>query len=182
VPKLSAAQAAEIFGQDRPEEMTAGEFGRRLGLLLPALPAVVEGHAALKAEIARNLEELDERLELIGLRERRDRALAIEESLVDVGAEGMKRLRYGRENDRAHHEALRQLRALQEMRLKYGDALGEAVEAEADDRSEPNAPGDAAAQPARAVEAEAATRSEANATTQERQEDRGTESVTGHEV
>jgi quercetin dioxygenase-like cupin family protein len=40
----------------------------------------------------------------------RDLALAVEEAKVDISPEGMRRLRYERENDRARHAALTELR------------------------------------------------------------------------
>ena len=114
-------EAANVLQKDVPEGMDAYEFERRLESVVRETPSIVEGHALLKGLIAAEVADLIERRDLIGLREGRDRARAIEVAKVDVSADGVKRTRYEAMSVRSLQSALRELRLLQESRRKYGE-------------------------------------------------------------
>jgi hypothetical protein len=117
---FTAEQAANAFLLDRPDDMSDGEFARRLEPMVQNLPTIAEGHAALVRLVDQSIAELTERVELIGLREQRDRYLATRIALTDVTHEGELRERYDSMAGREHHASLREVRALQADRRKYG--------------------------------------------------------------
>jgi hypothetical protein len=117
---FTAAEAAAALAADRPPEMSEEEFERRLEPMVANLPTMAEGHAKLVRLVEQSIAELTERVELVGLREQRDCALAAEEAKVAVTVEGDRRERYDAMADRQHHASLRQIRALQDDRRKYG--------------------------------------------------------------
>jgi hypothetical protein len=125
--KLTPAQAASLFWQDRPADMDPGEFERRLGGWLDELVSIPEGHALLKESLAEVKADLLRRLTVVEEREAIDLDLATEEAMVSVNADCMMRLRYRRESERGQQAGMRQLHQLQLMRLKYGEALGTTV-------------------------------------------------------
>jgi hypothetical protein len=107
---------------------------------------MAEGHAKLVRLVERSIAELAERVELVGLREQRDCALAAEEAKSDATDASDRRERYDAMADRQHHASLRQLRALQDDRRKYGagdDA--EEDDGEEDVETTPERPGEGAA-------------------------------------
>jgi hypothetical protein len=117
---FTAEQAANAFLLDRPEDMSEGEFARRLEPMVQNLPTIAVGHAALVRLVDQSIAELTERVELIGLREQRDRYLATRIALTDVSHEGELRERYDSMAGRERHASLREVRALQADRRKYG--------------------------------------------------------------
>jgi hypothetical protein len=125
--KLTAAQAASLFWLDRPADMDPGEFERRLGGWLGELVSIPEGQALLKQSLAEVKAELQNRLAVVEEREAIDLDLAVEEAMVSVNADCMKRLRYRRESERGQQAGMRQLHQLQLMRLKHGEALGATI-------------------------------------------------------
>jgi hypothetical protein len=125
--QITAQQAAVILWDDRPEGMPLDEFERRLGELLPQLDDRAQGRTFLLEMLQGMKDGLLERLAVIEQREQIDGPLEIREAEVSANADCMRRLRYQRENERARQGALRELRALQEMRLKYQGVLGEPV-------------------------------------------------------
>ena len=82
--RIDAERACQILGNDRPEEMSAVEFDRRVKSLCETLPDSAGGQAAQKAIVAEAIAELSERLELIEAREGRDRELRVRERLTRV--------------------------------------------------------------------------------------------------
>jgi hypothetical protein len=117
---LDGERAASILQKDRPDGMTIQEFQRRLKFVCETLLSVEESRTQLKAFIARQIAGLDERLELVSLREQRDQALAYEEATVDVSPAGRNRMRYELAHLRAKDAAMRQFRTLRDDRLKLG--------------------------------------------------------------
>jgi hypothetical protein len=167
--KLSASEAAELLESDRPEGMAADLFEFRLEGLLGGLVAMDEGQARLRETLAKVRAHLLRRLDVVEQREAVDQELAVDEAMVSVNADCMKRLRYRRENERGYQAGMRLLHQMQLMRLNYGDQLGVGVGEEEipaqtarDSRSEAavETPVDAPAPPA----AEAGSRNEAGAT------------------
>jgi hypothetical protein len=143
--KISAAQAAQLFLQDRPADMDPGEFERRLDGWLKELVSIPEGQAFLRASLAEVRAELQGRREEVAEREAIDLDLAIREAMVSVNADCMRRLRYRRESERGQQAALRLFHQLQRMRLLNGEALGTtsveaATEAGTGPAAEPPAP------------------------------------------
>jgi hypothetical protein len=138
--KISAAQAAQLLGRDRPADMDPGEFERRLGGWLQNLDSIEEGRALLKQGLADARRDLLERLKEVEAREVIDRALAVQQAMQSVNAQCMKYLRYRRECERGTQAALRLVLQLQRMRLDYGDQLGETLD---EDEPAPAPTGDA---------------------------------------
>jgi hypothetical protein len=143
--KISGADAATLFWLDRPADMDPGEFERRLDGWLKELVSIPEGQAFLKASLAEVKAELQERREVVAEREAIDLELAVQEAMVSVNADCMRRLRYRRESERGQQAAMRLLHQLQRMRLLYGEALGTtsveaATEAGTGPAAEPPAP------------------------------------------
>jgi hypothetical protein len=126
--KITAAQAASLFWQDRPADMDHGEFERRVGGWMDDLDHIKEGQALLKQDLADVKERLLERLEVVLAREEIDHALAVQQAMVSVNAECMKYHRYRLESERGSQAALRRLHQLQRMRLNHGEQLGATVE------------------------------------------------------
>jgi hypothetical protein len=138
--QITAAQAAEILKKDRPAEMPHEEFELRLNEVLPALTDRKQGNTYLKEALKLYRQDLRELLTQVEDQEAIDQALAVTAAMSPVDDEGMRRLRYQRENERAYHGALRQLRSLQEMRLKYEGVLGDGVDPVATEADEDEAP------------------------------------------
>jgi hypothetical protein len=89
------------------------------------LPTIAEGHAQLVRLVEQTVAELTERIELVGLREQRDQYLETQIAQTDVTHDGELRERYDAMAGREHHAALREVRALQGERRKYGAGEGE---------------------------------------------------------
>jgi hypothetical protein len=119
--KITAADAAEIFMNDRPEEMGPEEFERRLEALVRDLPAAGEGRARLRKLVAERIAELTERIELLGLREERALEIKAGKAEADTSADGQTRERYHAMASRGLGAAIRQFLALKADRLKHGD-------------------------------------------------------------
>ena len=117
---FTAAGAANALMHDRPPEMSEEEFERRLAPIVTDLPTVMEGHALLLQYVDKELAVLRDRFELMEFREARARDAAIMTAKADITADGEKRTRYYNSATRTEHAAYRELRALQEVRRKYG--------------------------------------------------------------
>jgi hypothetical protein len=98
--------------------MSVSEFENQLERVSQTLLSVEESRAQMKELLDREVARLNERLELVKLREERDMALAWKEATVDISPDGRLRLRYELSHLRAKDASLRQLRALQEARRK----------------------------------------------------------------
>jgi hypothetical protein len=138
---FTAAGAANAFLLDRPDDMSEGEFGRRLEPMVANLPTIAEGHAQLVRVVDQTVAELTERIELLGLREERERYLETKVAQTDTSHEGELRERYDGMAGREHHASLRELRALQADRRKYGAGDGDGDEPD-DPQPEPDTGGD----------------------------------------
>jgi len=123
---FTAAGAANAFINDRPEDMSEGEFERRFEVFVLDLPSKAQGKWELNAFVKEKIAELRKWAGLIRLREESDLEHELGQAEVNIRPETEKQTRYGATAKREHHAALRELRALQEMRLKYG--LGELEE------------------------------------------------------
>ena len=117
---FTAAGAANALMHDQPPEMSEEEFERRLGPIVKDLPTVMEGHALLLEYVDKELAILKDRFELMEFREARTRDAAIMKAKADITADGEKRTRYYASANRTEHAAYRELRALQDVRRKYG--------------------------------------------------------------
>jgi hypothetical protein len=126
--KITAAQAASLFWQDRPADMDPGEFERRLEGWLGDLEDIKQGQALLREDLADVKARLLERLEVVQQREAIDQSLAVQQAKVSVNAECMKYSRYRLESERGSQAAMRLLHQLQRMRLNHGEQLGATVE------------------------------------------------------
>jgi hypothetical protein len=109
-------RACNLLATHRADGMYATEFERRIALLCETLPDTVGGNAALRQVVVEAIAELTERLELIEVRERRDRELAVECAAFDATAAGASRLRYEMSHERVLRASLRELRTMQKGR------------------------------------------------------------------
>jgi hypothetical protein len=139
---FTAARAANAFLLDRPEDMSEGEFARRLEPMVASLPTIAEGHAQLVRVVDQTIAELTERVELLGLREQRERYLEAKVAQTDTTHEGELRERYDGMAGREHHASLRELRALQADRRKYGAGDGDGDEPDHREPEPPDEEGD----------------------------------------
>jgi hypothetical protein len=123
---FTADQAANALLLDRPDDMSDGEFSRRLEPMVENLPTIAEGHAGLIKLVDTAIAELTERVGLLRLREREDREVAEIKADTDVTPDGALRVRYDGMAGRDHHAALR------DDRLKHGtdDCAAETDEAQ----------------------------------------------------
>jgi hypothetical protein len=127
---FTAAIAASALMDDRPEEMTLMEFERRLEPMVSNLPTIAEGHAQLKRFVANTIETLLERMELIELREEKEKKAAIGKAQSDISTEGERRARYMTMSDRTMFSSLGLLLKLKKDRKESRDA-----DSEEDDRT-----------------------------------------------
>jgi hypothetical protein len=102
-------------------EMPQDEFECRLGELLLELVPEEEGNAYLKQLLRTLQNELELHLADVEQREARQRQYRRLKAEVDTSREGQNVNRYASAAQREHHAALRQLRALQVERRKYGE-------------------------------------------------------------
>jgi hypothetical protein len=137
---FTADEAANALLHDRPAEMSAEEFTRRLEPMVQDLPTIAEGHAALVARVEQTITELTERLELVGLREERDRAIEVVEAGADVTPADEKLARYHGMATREQHSAFREFRGLVELRHKYGEGQGDLEDEDQEATEPPPAP------------------------------------------
>jgi hypothetical protein len=117
---FTPARAANAFLLDNPGDMSDREFEARLEPMVGNLPTIKEGHAGLVKLLEQAIEELTERVELLGLREERQRARAVVTAKDEVCRDGEKRKRNAAMAIRLHHASMRELRAMQESRRKFG--------------------------------------------------------------
>jgi hypothetical protein len=117
---FTPAQAANAFLLDYPGDMSDREFEARFEPMVANLPTIALGHAGLVKIIELAIEELTERIELLGYREEAQRKRAVVEAKDDVNRDGDKRKRNAAMALRLHHASLRELRAMQESRRKHG--------------------------------------------------------------
>ncbi len=92
---------------DRPDDVSAGEFERRLERLVLKLPTIEEGHAKLKRYVHRWIAQLSERKELMEYREEKLKKAAIGKAHADVSADGQVLVRYLNQTDRTYKAAMR---------------------------------------------------------------------------
>jgi hypothetical protein len=123
---FTPAQAANAFLLDYPGDMSDREFEARFEPMVANLPTIALGHAGLVRIIEVAIEELTERVELVGYREEGQRKRAVVEAKDDVNRDGDKRKRNAAMALRLHHASLRELRAMQASRRKYGAGVPDA--------------------------------------------------------
>jgi hypothetical protein len=114
-------QVYSLLETSRPEWMNVGEYRRQVKALMTRLPEKAAARRGVQALVAERLAELRERLELIGLREERDRKLAARQALQDTSEEGKAALRFFNTHDRALKSSLREARLLRAARLAGTD-------------------------------------------------------------
>jgi hypothetical protein len=131
-------QAVIELEADRPPGMERYEFELRVNDIARSPMPADQALAKLKQALAQMLEELTERLELIGLREECDLARAIGKAKGDAGAETAKRQRVENSMDRQRRMSLKEFRALRNARPEPGD-------------KDPNGDGNGAGMPAEPV-------------------------------
>jgi hypothetical protein len=122
---FSPEAAANAFLLDRPEDMSEGEFARRLELMTLYLPTVEESQARLVKLIEATIDELNERIGLLTLRDERDRQHDVAEASDDVSRDGQNHKRYANMAIRQHLSLLRGLYSMQDLRRKYGAGVPE---------------------------------------------------------
>jgi hypothetical protein len=139
---FTAAQAANALMADRPDDVSEGEFERRLERVITNLPTIEEGHARLTKYVKRWIAQLTERKELMEYREEKQKEAAIGKALADVSAAGQVLVRYGNQADQRFSASMRLALALKAERLKHGDGDLDEPEAppEATDPAETAAP------------------------------------------
>jgi hypothetical protein len=122
--RLMAGDLGCILQADRPKDMPAGEFERRLADVqhwLATNPA--EAQMAIREVLAHFREKLEFQLQVVTLREERDDLRAQADAAGTPTKERILRLRYLRASDRGCQGALRELRRLQSWRLEHGAEL-----------------------------------------------------------
>src|SRR5262249_39504373 len=118
--------AVKTLAAEQPQNMSPADFERRLELLAANLPNREEAHARLLQKLTAMSAELTERLELIGLKEERELAAAVEKAKFDAERGGDKRRRAEESLDRMRRSSYKELRAHQKARREGGldtDAL-----------------------------------------------------------
>ena len=120
--QADVGRACNLLATHRADGMSAAEFERRIELLCKTLPDTVGGNVALTQVVVEAIAELTERLELIEVRERRDRELAVSCAAFDATPAGASRLRYEMSHERVFRASLRDLRTMQNGRPNPGGA------------------------------------------------------------
>ena len=118
---FTAAQAADALSSDRPDDLSEGEFERRLERVIANLPTIEEGHAKLKRYVHRWIAQLTERRELMEYREEKQKTAAIGKAAADASAAGQVLVRYGNQADQRFNASMRLVLALKAERWKHGD-------------------------------------------------------------
>ena len=119
-----AAEAAGILQADRPEDMSPGEFERRLEVVMAGkggmtgMETVQEGHRRLKGLVAALRRSLEDRFEVVDHRESRQLAEAFRGSKVATDAAGALRERYETGRVRLYLGTLHALNMSQRLRRK----------------------------------------------------------------
>jgi hypothetical protein len=134
---FSPEEAANAFLLDRPEDMSDDEFTRRLELMTLFLPTVEESQARLVKLIEATIDELNERIGFISLRDQRDRQHDVAEAGDDVSRDGQNHKRYANMAIRQHLSLLRGLYTMQDLRRKYGAGVPEERADACDEQPEP---------------------------------------------
>jgi hypothetical protein len=118
---FTPAMAANAFMYDRPKEITATEFARRMEPFVKDLVSKDEGWDQLKTFVRDRIERLKERMELMGYREARqlNAALGVAQSPCD--RDGEKTTRYMNQSDRIFFAAVRLLQSLKNERRKHSE-------------------------------------------------------------
>jgi hypothetical protein len=119
------AIAAQALMDDRPEGMTVMEFERRLEPMVNSLPTIPEGHAQLKTFVANAIEHLQDRMELIELREEKEKKAAMGKAQSDITPDGERRARYMAMSDRTLVSSLGLLLKLKKDRKESESGEGE---------------------------------------------------------
>ena len=131
---FTAAGVANALIYDRPDDISLGEFERRLERTILDLPTIEDGQAECQRYVNRWMAQLAERKELMGYREEKRKQAAIGQARSDVSADGQILFRYMTQSDRTYNAAMKMLLSLKADRRKYGG--------DDDDESEPEeAPG-----------------------------------------
>jgi hypothetical protein len=118
---FTAAQAANALSADRPDDVSPGEFERRLERVIANLPTIEAGHARLTKYVRRWIARLTERKELMEYREAKQKAAAIGKAVADASAAGQVLVRYGNQADQRFNASMRLVLALKAERYKHGD-------------------------------------------------------------
>jgi hypothetical protein len=121
--RLTDGELACILQADRPPDVPPGEFQRRLADVRHWLTSPAEAQKAQRDVLAEYRQKLLTQLQVVSLREELGDLRAANQARVSASKECMLRLRYLRESDRGCQGALRELRRLQEWRLKHGAEL-----------------------------------------------------------
>jgi hypothetical protein len=129
---FTAAEVASALISDRPDDVSEGEFERRLERAIADLPTIEAGHAELKRYVDRWIAQLTERKELMEYREEKRKKAAIGKAAADVSAQGQVLVRYHNQADRTFNASMRMVLALKADRWKHGD--GDLDEPEATDQ------------------------------------------------
>jgi hypothetical protein len=149
------AIAAQALMDDRPEGMTLMEFERSLEPMVNSLPTIPEGHAQLKTFVANAIEQLQDRMELIELREEKAKKAAMGKAQSDITPDGERRARYMAMSDRTLVSSLGLLLKLKKDRKESESGEEEPEDDDCTPEIEParnGAPG--ASGPAESIQAE----------------------------
>jgi hypothetical protein len=162
--RLTPRELACILQADRPRDVPEGEFERRLADVQHWLTTnPTEAQKAVREVLAQFREKLESQLRLVTLREERDDLRAQADAAGTPTKESVLRLRYLRESDRGCQGALRELRRLQEWRLKHGEELGMQAPADTATEKAPETGPETPPEEAPAGSGEAVSRTEAAA-------------------
>jgi hypothetical protein len=125
-----AAEAAGILQDDCPEDMSIGEFERRLGVVMAGkggmagMETIEQGQRTLKRLVAELRQSLEDRYELVDHREARELAQKFRGAKVATDAAGALRERYETGRVRLYLATLHALRQSQRSRGKEGPEEG----------------------------------------------------------
>src|SRR5271170_2326917 len=104
---FDAAGAADVFVDDRPDDMEIEEYERRMKRLITDLPSRQEGREILQEYVTDNLASLTQLRSLLELREKQEQADAIGVAEATVTVEGERRSRNAATATRLSHASYR---------------------------------------------------------------------------
>jgi hypothetical protein len=141
---FTAAQAAELLAEFKPNFMTPEEYQVRLEPHIAGMMPVAETREYLELAIAKRIEDLTDLLKLLKVQDEKEIAQAITLAECDVSKVGQIREQNEGRAEAAHFRSLRGLHALQNVRRKFGAGAG--------DPDEPGGPVPEAEPPAASAE------------------------------